>query len=251
MAAVLAAGDNAVLSHSSAAAAWELRPVGASAIHVTLPADTGRKPRAGMRIHRSATLTPASTTTVRGIPVTAPVQTVIDVATTLTGRPLELVLDRADFLGLVDFAELAQAVAARPGRPGSPALRAMLSRYAAASTLTRSELEEMFLGLCDGHGIDRPAVNARIEGFEVDFVWRNDRLIVEVDGYRYHRSPAAFEDDRERDVVLALAGWHVMRFTWTQVKHRPAWVAAAVSQRLATSRSPGTKRRQRRLAPGG
>jgi len=225
MAAILASGDDAVLSHASAAAAWELRPVGSGAIHVTVPGDTGRTRRSGIRVHRSVTLQPRDTATVRGIPITAPVRTVVDLAATLEGRPLEQALDRAELLGLVDFGELRRA--ARPARPGAPALRAVLLAYTGA-TLTRSELEEAFLGLCDDHGIERPEANARIEGFTVDFAWRDRCLIVEVDGYAHHRSPTAFEDDRERDVMLTLAGWRVLRFTWRQVKTRAAWVATAV-----------------------
>jgi REase_MTES_1575 len=232
LAAVLAAGGGAVLSHVSAAAAWEIRPVGAGPIHVTLPVDVGRKRRPGIRIHRN-TLGPDETTRHRGIPITDPARTLIDLATTLKGRPLEHALDRAEHLRLVDFADLAQRIKARPGRPGSPALQAQLSRYTAGSTLTRSELEERFLALCDDHGIPRPETNTRIEGIEVDFVWRDARLIVEVDGYAYHRSPSAFESDRERDVILALAGWQVLRFTWAQITRRSAWVAGAVARRLA------------------
>ena len=220
MAAVLAGGADAVLSHSSAAAAWELRPIGAGAIHVTIPGDRGRERRAGIRVHRSQTLTPADTTVHRGIPITTPLRTLIDIAATLKGRPLEQALDRAEQLHLVDFAELRHA--------RSPSLRAVLSRYTAGSTLTRSNLEERFLQLCDDHGLPRPETNTRIEGIEVDFVWRDKRLIVEVDGYEYHRSPAAFERDRERDVILTVAGWRVMRFTHAQIIRRPAWVAAAI-----------------------
>jgi len=232
MAAVLASGDDAVLSHATAAAAWDLRPIGTGAIHITVPGDPGRKRRAGIRVHRSTTLEPHDTTTHRSIPITTPVRTLIDLAATLKGRPLEHSLDVADQRGLVDFAELAERIAARPGRPGSPSLRAVLSLYA-AGTFTRSELEERFFALCDHHGLPRPTSNTCIEGEEVDFVWRDARLIVEVDGYRYHRSPSAFEDDRERDVTLTLAGWTVLRFTWAQVTGRPGWVAAAVSERLA------------------
>jgi very-short-patch-repair endonuclease len=104
----------------------------------------------------------------------------------------------------------------------------VLSLYAEGATPTRSELEERFLNLCDDHDIPRPQVNTRIEGEEVDFVWREKRLIVEVDGYAYHRSPSAFEQDRERDVTLALAGWRVLRFTWAQITRRSAWVARAL-----------------------
>lgn len=102
----------------------------------------------------------------------------------------------------------------------------MLQRYSTAHTT--SELEERFLRLCDDHGIPRPETNARVEGIEVDFVWRDRRLVVEVDGYVDHRSPAAFERDRERDVNLATKGWRVMRFMYDQVTRRAAWVAAAL-----------------------
>jgi very-short-patch-repair endonuclease len=102
----------------------------------------------------------------------------------------------------------------------------VLSGY--STHATRSELEERFLRLCDDHGIPRPETNARIEGYEVDFVWRDTRLIVEVDGYEHHRSPAAFAADRERDVILRLAGWRVLRFTYEHVTRRPGWVAGAL-----------------------
>lgn len=233
MAAVMAGGQDAVLSHTSAAAAWELRRASAAAIHVTVPRDTGRKRRSGIRVHRSTTLAPGETTTVRAIPVTGAVRTIVDIAATLQGRPLEHVLDLAEQRRLVDFAELRQRLADQPGRPGSPSLQAVLSLYTAGSTVTRSEMEERFLGLCDTYGLRRPDVNTRIEGEEVDFAWRDRRLIVEVDGYAYHRSPSAFESDRERDIVLAVAGWQVLRFTWTQLTERPAWVARAVSKRMA------------------
>ena len=234
IAAVLVSGEGAVLSHTSAAALWELRPRGTGSIHVTVPGGHGRGRRAGIRLHRSALLGPDDSTVRQGIPVTTPVRTVADLSSLLRDRPLEHVLDLAEQRGLVDFAELARTIAAHPTRPGSPSLRALLSRYAAGSTFTRSELEERFLGLCVDHGLPRPATNIGVEGVECDFVWRDLRLIVEVDGYRYHRMPSAFEDDRERDVMLTVAGWHVMRFTWAQLTGRPAWVAAAIRDRLAS-----------------
>jgi hypothetical protein len=229
MAAIMAYGDTAVLSHATAAAAWDLRPTQGGAIHVTVAGHGGRKRRAGIRLHRSATIEPEDTTTNCGIPITTPARTVVDLARTLKGRPLEQALDLADQRGLVDFAELRT-------RSIPPSLQAVLSLYTAGSTVTRSEMEERFLALCDEHGLPRPDVNTRIEGSEVDFVWWDARLIVEVDGYRYHRSPTSFETDRERDVVLVVAGWQVLRFTWTQITRRPAWVARAVAARLARSR---------------
>jgi hypothetical protein len=182
---------------------------------------TGRARRKGIRVHRSRTLEPRDTTTRRGIPITTPLRTVIDLATSLKGRPLEYVLDLAEQRGLVDFAELAR-------RPKPSSLQAVLSLYTAGNFVTRSEMENRFLALCDEHGIPRPRVNSHVEGEEVDFVWPDKRLVVEVDGYRYHRAPSRFETDRERDVVLTIAGWRVLRFTWTQLTTRPAWVARAV-----------------------
>ena len=218
MAALLAAGAGAALSHGTAAAVWELRRVGSGMVHVTVPGWVGRKRRAGIKVHRSTTLTPHDVTAVRGLSVTRPARTIIDLSRTLRGRALEHLLDLADQRGLVDFTDLRAA--------DSASLQAVLENYRPAPT--RSELEERFLQLCDDHGIERPETNTRIEGIEVDFVWRRRRLIVEVDGYTYHRSPEAFERDRERDVRLEVKDWRVMRFTWRQTTERAAWVAAAI-----------------------
>jgi hypothetical protein len=132
MAAVLAAGDSAVLSHATAAGAWDLRPLGSGAVHVTVPGDPGRDRRRGVRIHRSRTLTAHDTTRRRGIPTTTPVRTIIDLAATLRGQPLEHALDLADQRGMIDFAELR-------ARPLPRSLQAVLAG-STAGTLTRSEL---------------------------------------------------------------------------------------------------------------
>ncbi len=146
MAAVLALGGDAVLSHATAAGAWDLRRLGSGAIHVTVPSTAGRKRRRGIRLHRSRTLTPDQTTRHRGIPITTPARTIIDLARTLEGRALEHALDLADQRSLIDFADLRQ-------RPIPPSLQAVLSLYSEGATPTRSEMEERFLALCDDHGI--------------------------------------------------------------------------------------------------
>jgi very-short-patch-repair endonuclease len=169
--------------------------------------------------------------TYRGVPITAPLRTVLDVAATLRGRRLEELLDRAE--RRLDFTELRRRLEAHPSRPGSPSLQAVLSHYAVGSTLTRSKLEEAFFRLCDDHGLPRPEANTRIEEIECDFVWRDARLIVEVDGYGFHRIRSVFMSDRERDVILTLAGWEVLRFAYEHVIDRPSWVAAAIRHRLA------------------
>lgn len=223
MAATLATGG--VLSHHSAAAAWGLLPVGSGAIHTTVPGDAGRKRRLGIRIHRSTTLTPRDIATHHGIPITTRERTIADLARTLTGRPLEHVLDLGEHH--LDFGRL-HTIA-------PPSLRAVLSHYTAGSTVTRSWLEETFLRLCDDHGLRRPEVNPVIEGIRVDFAWRNERLIVEVDGYGFHRGRTVFGTDRERDVTLEVAGWRVARFAYEHVTERGAWVAASIRALLAAT----------------
>jgi very-short-patch-repair endonuclease len=217
MAAVLACGEGAALSHTTAAAAWDLCRAG-GVIHVTVPGRGGRKAPAGVRLHRSPTLTPAEITQYRGIPVTRVARTIVDLARTESKDELERIVDEADRRNLVDFAALKSA--------RSASLRAVLRAYDPAPT--RSEMERRFLRLCRKHGLPRPETNAIVEGYLVDFVWRDRKLIVEVDGYRYHRSPRKFESDREQDVTLSGKGWRTLRFTWRQISHRDGWVAAAV-----------------------
>jgi very-short-patch-repair endonuclease len=175
---------------------------------------------------------PGDAMTYRGVPITAPLRTVLDVAATLRGRRLEELLDRAE--RRLDFTELRRRLEAHPNRPGSPSLQAVLSHYTVGSTLTRSELEEAFVRLCDDHALPRPEANTHIEGIECDFVWRDARLIVEVDGYGFHRVRSVFVSDREKDVILRLAGWTVLRFVYEHVTDRAAWVAAAIRRSLAS-----------------
>jgi very-short-patch-repair endonuclease len=217
MAAVLACGPKAVLSHATAAAAWDLRRAG-TVIHVTVPGRGGGKAPRGVRLHRSPTLTPAEITDYRGIPVTRVARTIIDLARIVSEDELERIVDLADEHGLVDFAALRSA--------RSACLKAVLKNYDPAPT--RSEMERRFRRLCKRHGLPLPETNALIEGYLVDFVWRDVRLIVEIDGYKYHRAPRRFERDREQDVNLGGKGWRTLRFTWRQIMHREAWVAGAV-----------------------
>jgi very-short-patch-repair endonuclease len=229
LAAVLACGDGAVLSHAAAAALWALRPQwGATLVDVTVPRQAPVR-RPGIRVHRHAALARAEEVTVHeGIPVTTPARTLLDLAATFPRRTVERALDQAEILRLIDHRVLERTLAAHRGRRGSPSLRAILEHHAAGSTLTRSELEERFLALCDDHGIRRPRVNTTLHGFEVDFAWPGLGLVVEVDGYAYHHTRRAFERDRERDAVLAAHGIRTLRFTARQVTDRPAEVVAAL-----------------------
>jgi hypothetical protein len=233
-AAVLACGQGSVVSHASAAAALEIRASAARTIDVTV-GPGGRARRPGIRMHRSGLLSPDEVTTLDGLPITTPARTLLDLAASgLRGRRMESALDQALQRGL-DFAELQRLLARYPTRPGSPFLNAQLSRYAVGTVDTRSELEELVLELCEAHGLPRPHVNCVIEGKVRDFHWPHAGLVVEADSYRWHRSPSALNDDRERDVILMLAGYRFLRFTWEQVTGRRDYVVRALLRALATS----------------
>jgi hypothetical protein len=234
-AAVLACGAGAALSHDSAAAVWDLIRAGGSRIHVTVP-DRRRIRLAGIAVHRPLALPSHETTTCDGLPVTTAARTILDLAATgLDGRPLEAALDRAERLRVLDFRELELLLERYAGRPGVPAVAATLARYVPGRVVTRSELEERFIALCDRHGLPQPAVNVRVAGLEVDFLWAKAGVVVEVDGYAYHRSPEAMSTDHERDVALVLSGFRVLRFTWRDVTKRASYVAKSVRHALAGS----------------
>jgi very-short-patch-repair endonuclease/predicted transcriptional regulator of viral defense system len=235
-AAVLACGEGAVLSHASAADAWGLVASAARTMHVTVPGRAGRKRRRGIRIHRPESLHPAEMTTLAGLPITTPARTLLDLAAGgLDGRRLEAALDCAERALRLDWAELRRLLERHAGRAGAPALNATLARYVPGSVDTRSKLEEIVLELCDEFAIPRPQVNHVIEGRIRDFYWPDARLVVEADGYGYHRSPTAFNDDRERDVRLTLAGLRTLRFTYDQCTKRREYVQESI---LAARRAP-------------
>ena len=239
LAAVLACGEGAVLSHASAAAHWGLRPSAATRIDVTVPR-SGQRRRSGIRVHRHAALAVDEVTERDGVPVTTPARTLLDLAATLPRRSVERALDQAEVLRLFDAAALRAIAAAHRGRPGAPLLAALLREHAAGTTLTRSELEEAFLRLCDRAGLPRPVVNGRAHGVESDFAWPAGALVAEVDGFAFHRTRRAFERDRARDAVLAAAGVRTLRFTARQVEQRPAEIVAAL--RAAQGRSISSTR---------
>ncbi len=235
LAAVLACGDGALLSHGSAAALWELRPSAAFTVNVTIPSRAGRRPRAGIRVHRPGALDPRDAARHRGIAVTALARTLIDVAETVPPASLARAVERAEVLRLFDLQEMREAVGRYPNRHGSARLISVLAAYR-DDMVTRSDLEAMFLALCAAHGVPAPAVNARVHGLEVDFLWRGQRLVAETDGRRHHATRTAFERDRARDAQLMVAGYRVVRFTYGQVRHDAATVARTLRALLSCAR---------------
>jgi very-short-patch-repair endonuclease len=228
MAAVLACGPTAVLSHAAAGALWDLRRSDAAIVDVTVPGAGGRQRRPGIRVHRGRSLD-GQTTTEEGIPVTTPGRTIIDMATTLDRRGIERLLDRAEDARLGEVVPLDVLARALAGHRGAAKVLAILHDHTPGTTLTKSELEELFLALCRAAGLPRPVVNHPVEGFEADFVFADHRLIVETDSWRHHKSRDSFERDRRRDAVHAAAGWRTLRFTWRQIEREPHTVAAAVA----------------------
>jgi very-short-patch-repair endonuclease len=206
LAAVLACGEGAVLSHQSAAGLWALLPAVSSPAHVTIPLRSGRRSRRGIIVHRSARLASANRTIRASIPVTSLARTLADLRRTASKADYRRALREAELRGYEP--------------PSGDAL------------CTRSELEDAFLRLCRRHGLPPPEVNVPIGPFIVDFLWRADRLVVETDGYRFHRGKTAFEDDRERDLELARLGFHVLRLSHRQVTGEPSEVASAVRRCL-------------------
>jgi hypothetical protein len=227
MAAVLAAGPGAVLSHASAAALWDIRPTSATRIDVSVRSAGGRAKRPGLRIHRTPTLQTDEITAHQGIRVTSPARTLLDLASSLPRRALERALDEAEIRELYDRRALEAVALAHAGEHGARALAEALAQDG-DPVLTDSELEEIMLGLCDEQQLERPTPRAWVAGLRVDFLFAASRLVVETDGYRYHRTRRAFERDRERDAILARAGYRTLRFTHRQLTREPARVAETI-----------------------
>jgi len=223
MAAVLAGGRGAALSYSAAGALWGIRPTAASLIEVTTP--RARRPRRGIRFHR-ASLPPDEVTTVDGIPVTTVPRTLFDLAAVLRPRQLERALNEAEVLRLWDELSLMDLLRRYRRRRGNRTVRAVLGAREAGATITRSELEVRFLEFVDHAGLPRPGTNQEVEGFEVDCVWPEARVAVELDARSTHATLAAFERDRERDRVLVATGWHPVRVTWRQLEFTADRLAA-------------------------
>lgn len=233
MAAVLACGDGAVLSHSSAAALWRIGYEQRNLIEVSLPSPSRRR-RPGLRIHRRPSLAKKDTTTRHGIPVTTPVRTLIDLALRLDRRGIERMINEADKYDLVHPPALREALDRRQGEPGVARLRHILDRR--TFRLTKEELERLFLPLAREAGLPTPLTGQWVNDFEVDFYWPDLGLVVETDGLRYHRTPAEQARDRLRDQAHTAAGLTQLRFTHEQVRYEPDHVLSvlrATAERLA------------------
>lgn len=216
MAAVLACGDGAVLSHESAAELWGIGPR-CRHLHVTVP--RARNPDVpGVKTHRRAI--PVEQLTIRrGVPVTTPACTLVDIAGRLGGERRERAVNEADRLDLIDPESLRAALRDMPGRHGAPALRKLLDRR--TFTLTRSRLERRFKPIARAAGLPPPQTSVFVNGYEVDFYWPELGLVVETDGLRYHRTSAQQTRALVRDQAHFDSGLTPLRFSHAQVEYEP------------------------------
>jgi predicted transcriptional regulator of viral defense system/very-short-patch-repair endonuclease len=238
MAAVLACGPGAVLSHRSAAALWGIRGYSGRAIEVT----SATKGRSGNGIERHFSVLPADEVTEKeGIPVTTVPRTIFDLAAALPASAVESALRQSEYLQLHERLSLPHLLVRYPRRRGSRAIRACLARRAEATGRPRSPLEERFLPFLDRYRLPRPRLNDWIvlgdKRFQVDCHWPGTRQIAELDGWQGHGTRSAFRDDRARDRILRVAGYSVTRLTWSQLEDEPKALAADLRALLETKRA--------------
>ncbi len=226
---MLACGPGAVLSHLDAAALHDLRRIGSGLVHVTAPRTHELN---GIRCHRARTLDPRDTSVVDGIPVTSLARTYLDLAEILTHARLIDVLEAGERQSKLDVSAIDAMIARSPGRHGIEPLQAAMAELTDAPPLLQSGLERAFRHVARAYNLPMPQFNGYVEGELVDMVWREQRLVVEVDGRRWHIGKRAFGEDRRRDRKLLRAGWRVVRFTDDQVAQDPAGVAAELSALL-------------------
>ena len=212
MAGVLACGPGAVLSHQNVAALLDLRRMSSSAIHVTVPRRTGRS-RRPITVHRVRQFHPEDSTVVDCIPVTTVARTLLDLAEVVPLRQVIRAIEQAERLQVFDLFAIEQLLARSPGRHGIKPLRKAVEAVTGEAPHINSNWERDLLDFCDDHDIPRPALNVTVEGYVVDAFWADKKVIVELDSYAFHRSWRAFEDDREKNCVLQLAGYVVLPIT--------------------------------------
>jgi predicted transcriptional regulator of viral defense system len=237
MAAVLASGPGAVLSHRSAADLHELRATDRSNMEVIVSREYKRIVH-GVDVHRSRTLTADDITTVDGIPCTTVARTLLDLAGVIGRRPLERAIEQAEVQEVLDGAGLDRQLERNQHTRAASRLRAALADHDDRSAPTESEFEERFLAFCKNARLPLPERQVYIDpndgepAVRGDFVWRQQRLVVETDGVKYHRTRAAFESDRRKDQRLTLAGWRVLRITWRQLRAEPERIATMIRRAL-------------------
>jgi very-short-patch-repair endonuclease len=230
-AAVLACGRGAVLSHGSAHALWGLAKRWPDPAHVTTPTD--RRP-SGLAVHQASTLARADIRTHLGIRTTSLARTLLDCAPSLTNKALTRAVNDALRSPYLARAQLADVVERNPRHPGTK----LLTPFVRTPTgPTRSQFEDAFLDFCAKHDLPRPKVNTTVCGYEVDALFEQERVIVELDGWDFHNDRRSFEADRARDADTLEAGYVTVRITWERLHENPRREAARLKKILASRAS--------------
>jgi hypothetical protein len=235
MAAVLACGEGAVLSHRSAAALWGIGTEKRGAIDVSVTRRAELR-RLGLRVRGRPSLTTERITTNDGIPITTPVQTLIDLSTELAPTRVERAVNEADKRDLIDPETLRGALDLYVGEPGVKSLRGLLDKR--TFRLSDSDLEVLFRPIAMEAGLPLPLSKKIVNGWEVDFFFPDLGLVIETDGLRYHRTPSTQTRDARRDRAHALAGMTPLRFTHYEIKHESARVRSELRQIAAALPRP-------------
>jgi hypothetical protein len=239
MAAVLAHGPHAVLSHRSAGQLWGLHPRSRIEPEVTCPGS--KKTKKGIVAHRG-TLLRDEVVRVRGIPVTSVPRTMFDLAATRSEREVERAWNEMEVRGFRDRLSVPHLLERYPGRKGSLVLARLAERKELPVGITRNDLEEAFLALIDRFGLPRPRMNAHLavrdRFYEIDCLWEDRRVVIELDGGAVHKTTKAFHDDRERDRILTAEGFTTARITWDHIHDTPQEVAADLQRILTPYPSP-------------
>jgi very-short-patch-repair endonuclease len=222
LAAVMACGPGALLSHRAAGALQRLLP-SSPQFDVTVP--RGRKSKAGIVIHRSRLIHDEDRAAVRGIPVTSVARTLVDLADVLSEEQLAKAVHEAEVQREFDLQAIDRVLARLPGRPGRHRLRRVLVAYRPEPQFLRSEAERRLKRLCENHSLPQPQFNLWVAGYELDAYWPDVGVAVEIDGARAHHTRKAFQEDRARDRSLAAQGIRVVRITWLDLHDEPALAA--------------------------
>jgi len=236
MGAVLACGPGAGLSHRAALALWDLGRSESGLIDVTVPGRTGRRGPLGLRVHRSKLLQEGDMTEVDGIAVTSLAWTVVDYAAISNRRQVRLVLEALERRRIYIGRELNDLLERTPNRKGVKTVRAAIADIKGPAPWIQSQLEENFRELIRRSDLPEPEANVFVEGELVDALWRQERVIVELDGFAFHKSRAQCEADRRRDAKLQVAGYRVLRITQERLQNEPEVVLAEIRALLSSAR---------------
>jgi len=234
LAAVLACGKGAVLSHASAAWLWGLRPELPATIDVTAPSRGGGHP--GISLHHSATLEPAEIGRLAQIPATTMERAMLDAAATGSTRQLTNLVEQAERRGILDLGAIDTMLARRRGDRGAARLRQATEIYRAPA-FSRARSERLFLAMTRDAGLPRPLLNTWVEKWEIDAYWENERFAVEIDGWSAHRTRRAFEEDHLRWEEMKLAGIEVVPISARRVETHPGEVGRHLHVLLSRRRA--------------